>query len=127
MQRPIEVVYGKGVFKPLEKVKLKKGETITTKVTKVEFEVQTAKEILIEKSASINVVVSAFVIRSLLNKQVLTQDNTKTVLDRIARDRDLLESKNYEELKKWLTKKYAIRKFHYGGDPTCWRVSRTIP
>ncbi len=105
MQRPIEVVYGKGVFKPLEKVKLKKGETITTKVTKVESEVQTAKEILIEKSASINVVVSAFVIRSLLNKQVLTQDNAKTVLDRIARDRDLLESKNYEESKKWLTRK----------------------
>ena len=77
MQRSIEVVYGKGVFKPLEKVKLKKGKTITTKVTKVESEVQIAKEIQIEKSAYINVVVSAFVIRSLLNKQVLARYNAK--------------------------------------------------
>ena len=107
MQRPIEVVYGKGVFKPLEKVKLKKGETITTKVTKVESEVQTAKEILIEKSASINVVVSAFVIRYLLNKQVLTQDNAKKILDRIARDRDWFELTNYEELKKMVNKKIS--------------------
>ena len=59
---------------------------------------------LIEKSASINVVVSAFVIRSLLNKRMLTGDNAKAVLDKIARDRDWLESKIYEESKKWLTK-----------------------
>ena len=59
---------------------------------------------LIEKSASINVVVSAFVIRSLLNKHMLTGDDAKAVLDRIAHDRDWLESKIYEESKKWLTK-----------------------
>jgi predicted nucleic acid-binding protein len=59
---------------------------------------------LIEKSASIKVVVSAFVIRSLLNKRMLTGDNAKAVLDKIARDRDWLESKIYEESKKWLTK-----------------------
>nr|CBH37994.1 conserved hypothetical protein [uncultured archaeon]CBH38515.1 conserved hypothetical protein [uncultured archaeon]CBH39905.1 conserved hypothetical protein [uncultured archaeon] len=59
---------------------------------------------LIEQSASINVVVSAFVIRSLLNKRMLTGDNAKAVLDKIARDRDWLESKIYEESKKWLTK-----------------------
>ena len=59
---------------------------------------------LIEKSASINVVVSAFVIRSILNKRMLTGNNAKAVLDKIARDRDWLESKIYEESKKWLTK-----------------------
>ena len=59
---------------------------------------------LIEKSASINVVVSAFVIRSLLNKHMLTGDDAKAVLDRIAHDRDWIESKIYEESKKWLTK-----------------------
>ncbi len=58
---------------------------------------------LIEKSASIDVVVSAFVIRSLLNKRMLTGDDAKAVLDRIAHDRDWLESKIYEESKKWLT------------------------
>jgi len=59
---------------------------------------------LIEKSASIKVVVSAFVIRSLLNKRMLTKDEAKAVLDKIARDRDWLESKIYEESKKWLIK-----------------------
>ena len=59
---------------------------------------------LIEKSASINVVVSAFVIRSLLNKHMLTIDDAKAVLDKITHDRDWLESKIYEESKKWLTK-----------------------
>ena len=58
---------------------------------------------LIEKSASINVMVSAFVIRSLLNKYLLTRADAKAVLDKIAHDRDWLESKIYEESKKWLT------------------------
>jgi len=59
---------------------------------------------LIEKSASINVVVSAFVIRSLLNRYMLTMDDAKAVLDRIARERGWLESQIYEESKKWMTK-----------------------
>ena len=59
---------------------------------------------LIEKSASINVLVSAFVIRSLVNKHMLTRDYANAVLDKITRDRDWLESKIYEESKKWLTK-----------------------
>ena len=58
---------------------------------------------LIEKSASINVMVSAFVIRSLINKYLLTRADAKAVLDKIAHDRDWLESKIYEESKKWLT------------------------
>ena len=48
--------------------------------------------------------VSAFVIRSLLNKRMLTGDDAKAVLNKIARDRDWLESKIYEESKKWLIK-----------------------
>ena len=59
---------------------------------------------LIEKYASINVVVSAFVIRSLLNKHMLVKADAKAALDKIACDRDWLESKIYEESKKWLTK-----------------------
>ncbi|MEA3488690.1 MAG: hypothetical protein U9R10_05535 [Euryarchaeota archaeon] len=59
---------------------------------------------LIEKSTSINVVVSAFIIRSLLNRRMLTRADAKAVLDRIAYDRDWLESKIYEESKKWLTR-----------------------
>ena len=59
---------------------------------------------LIEISTSINVVVSAFVIRALLNRRVLTRDDAETILDRIARNRDWLESKIYEESKKWLTR-----------------------
>ena len=59
---------------------------------------------LIEKSASIKVMVSAFVIRSLLNKHMLVKADAKAALDKIARDRDWLESKIYEESKKWLTK-----------------------
>ncbi len=59
---------------------------------------------LIEISASTNVVVSAFVIRALLNRRVLTIDDAETILDRIARNRDWLESKIYEESKKWLTR-----------------------
>lgn len=59
---------------------------------------------LIEKSAFINVVVSAFVIRALLNSSMLTRTEAKAVLDKIAQNRDWLESKIYEESKKWLTK-----------------------
>ena len=46
MQKTIEVVYEKGVFKPLEPVELKEGETITIRVTKIESDIQTAKNIL---------------------------------------------------------------------------------
>ena len=35
---------------------------------------------------------------------MLTGDDAKAALDRIAHDRDWLESKIYEESKKWLTK-----------------------
>ena len=59
---------------------------------------------LIEISASTNVVVSAFVIRALLNRRMLTRDDAETILDRISRNRDWLESKIYEESKKWLTR-----------------------
>lgn len=46
MLKTIEVVYEKGVFKPLEKVELKEGEMITIRVTKIESDIQTAKDIL---------------------------------------------------------------------------------
>jgi len=50
MQKTIEVVYEKGVFKPLEPVELEEGETITitirVRVTKIESDIQTAKNIL---------------------------------------------------------------------------------
>jgi len=36
MQKTIEVVYEKGVFKPLEKVDLREGEMITIRVAKIE-------------------------------------------------------------------------------------------
>ncbi|MCK4476653.1 MAG: antitoxin family protein [Methanophagales archaeon] len=46
MQKAIEVVYEKGVFKPLEKVDLEVGKVITIRVTKIESDIQTAKSIL---------------------------------------------------------------------------------
>ena len=47
MQKTIEVVYEKGVFKPLEPVEMEEGETITIRVTKIESDIQTAKNILL--------------------------------------------------------------------------------
>jgi predicted DNA-binding antitoxin AbrB/MazE fold protein len=47
MQKTIEVVYEKGMFKPLERVNLREGEMITIRVTKIESDIQTAKNILL--------------------------------------------------------------------------------
>ena len=47
MTKTIEVVYGKGMFKPLMPVELKEGELITIRVTKIESDIQTAKNILL--------------------------------------------------------------------------------
>ena len=47
MQKTIEVVYEKGMFKPLMPVELKEGEMITIRVTKIESDIQTAKNILL--------------------------------------------------------------------------------
>ena len=38
------------------------------------------------------------------NSRMLTRTEAKTVLDKIAQNRDWLESQIYEESKKWLTK-----------------------
>ena len=46
MQKTIEVVYEKGMFKPLEKVNLREGEMITIRVAKIESDIRTAKSIL---------------------------------------------------------------------------------
>ncbi len=46
MQKTIEVVYEKGMFKPLMPVKLKEGEMITIRVAKIESDIRTAESIL---------------------------------------------------------------------------------
>jgi predicted DNA-binding antitoxin AbrB/MazE fold protein len=46
MQKTIEVVYEKGVFKPLKPVELEEGSEILIRVKKVVPDIQTIKEIL---------------------------------------------------------------------------------
>jgi predicted DNA-binding antitoxin AbrB/MazE fold protein len=48
MQKTIEVVYEKGVFKPLEPVELEEGSEILIRVKKVVPDIQTTKKILSE-------------------------------------------------------------------------------
>ena len=48
MQKTIEVVYEKGVFKPLKPVELEEGSEILIRVKKVVPDIQTTKKILSE-------------------------------------------------------------------------------